>query len=505
MKKQIKKSISRRDFFNTIVTSSIGLGLAPYINCGKVGVSHPMKRTFGQIDFDVTTFGLGGQGSLQWTPEDVDPVNIILKAFDLGINYYDTSNLYGPSQLNFGKAFRELNLIPGKSGYNETLRRSIFLTSKTGLRWANGSWEIKNGRNISNGPKELGAVGDLKRTLSHVFGDGKDYYPPGAYLDMVLIHVVNTFDEIDVVFSGLDNPDAKNEDLGALPALVDFRDGTNITGLNSKEEKLIRHIGFSGHQSPAVLMEMIQRDEKNIFQAMLVTLNANDRISFNMQYNVIPVAKAKNLGMIAMKVFADGAMYTKEARFSRTSDDVVRTVGSVKLPSRPLIQYPLTTPGISTAIIGIGHVDINPKVCQLKQNLSAAQITMNGLSETERQDVEKKAMSAKEGQTNYFQQSKENLSAPREAALTQKLKDQKRIVHLSWQTAYAGDEPIKCYEIRRDDQKVTQIAHKPQINKNPFVIEDILNDKASHQYKIVTIDKMGREAATENLLAQNME
>jgi hypothetical protein len=96
MKKQIKKSVPRRGFLNTIAASSIGLGLAPYINCGKVGVAQPLKRTFGQLDFDVTTMGLGGQGALQWTPGDVDPVTIILKAFELGINYYDTSNLYGP-------------------------------------------------------------------------------------------------------------------------------------------------------------------------------------------------------------------------------------------------------------------------------------------------------------------------------------------------------------------------------------------------------------------------
>jgi aryl-alcohol dehydrogenase-like predicted oxidoreductase len=74
----------------------------------------PMKRRFGRINFDVTTMALGGQSSIQWTPEDVEPVDIILKAFDLGINYFDTSNVYGPSQLNFGKAFRKLNLVPGQ-------------------------------------------------------------------------------------------------------------------------------------------------------------------------------------------------------------------------------------------------------------------------------------------------------------------------------------------------------------------------------------------------------
>ncbi len=96
----------------------------------------PAKRMFGKTGFEVTTLGLGGQASLQWTPADVDPVPIILKAFKMGINYFDTSNLYMGSQLNFGKAFQILNLIPGKEGYDQKLRESIFLTTKTHIKWA---------------------------------------------------------------------------------------------------------------------------------------------------------------------------------------------------------------------------------------------------------------------------------------------------------------------------------------------------------------------------------
>ena len=67
-----------------------------------------MKRKFGRNKFDVSTLALGGQASIQWTPNDVDPVEIILKAFKLGINYFDTSNLYDGSQLNFNKAFKKI-------------------------------------------------------------------------------------------------------------------------------------------------------------------------------------------------------------------------------------------------------------------------------------------------------------------------------------------------------------------------------------------------------------
>ncbi len=81
-----------------------------------------MKRKFGKIEFDVTTLALGGQASIQWTPNDVDPIQIILKAFKLGINYFDTSYLYDGSQLNFNKAFKQLNLIPGEKNYDKKLR-----------------------------------------------------------------------------------------------------------------------------------------------------------------------------------------------------------------------------------------------------------------------------------------------------------------------------------------------------------------------------------------------
>ena len=135
--------------------------------------------------------------------------------------------------------------------------------------------------------------------LSQIFGDGNGNYPAGAWLDQVLVHAMSTMEDVEAAYEGYLNPDPKAENIGALAALVDLRDGTNLTGLNPKEEKLIRHIGFSGHNSPAVMMEMIHRDERNVLDGMLVAINANDRLHFNMQYNVIPVAAARNMGLIA--------------------------------------------------------------------------------------------------------------------------------------------------------------------------------------------------------------
>lgn len=496
--------ISRRQFIRTAAVASASLSSissGPSWVFGQSSVQKPMNRVMGRLNFEATTLGLGGQASLMWTPADVDPIKIILKAHALGINYFDTSNLYGPSQANYGKAFRELNLIPGVPGYRESLRRTIFLTSKTGLRWAKGGGTRPGMTNLTDGPHGSHTLDDIRRSLTQIFGDRQGYYPPGAYLDMVLIHSLkNASAELDVLYDGLDHPDPHAENIGTLAVLRDIRDGTNLTGLNPREEKLIRHIGFSGHLSPPTMIEMIQRDEQNILDGMLVAVNANDRLQFNMQYNVIPVAAAKNMGLIGMKVFADGAFYTKPANWTRGPQDVVRTVGSDTMPSQALVHYTLSTPGIHTAIIGIGQISSDPKSCQMEQNLAAAQIDPQGLSESDRRAIEKKTALVKEGKTNYFQLPKELLTPPGEAAAAQEMRDGKRMVRLSWQTAFAGDEPIMEYEIWRDRQKIGQIRHQPQISRKPFLFEETLADKLPHQYRLSTMDATGRQASTEDLI-----
>jgi aryl-alcohol dehydrogenase-like predicted oxidoreductase len=494
---------TRRNFIKTSAITVAGVSVAPYISCSRSSNPELIKRTFGKLNFEVTTFGLGGQASLQWTPSDVDPVKIILKAFDKGVNYFDTSNLYGPSQSNWGKAFQSLDLIPGRAGYNETLRKSIWLTSKTHLRWGKGGYDKEGVNNWTNGELPNHTEYDLKRSLSLIFGDGHGRYPQDAYLDMFLIHNLNSMEEVDVLYEGIEGTNPTMENIGALAVLRDFRDGTNLTGLNPHEEKLIRHIGFSGHYSAPVMMEMIRRDKYGILDGMLVAINANDKLNLNMQNNVIPVTSAKNMGVIAMKVFADGAMYTKNAEWSNNPEHVVRIVGDPNLPSNPLIQYTLTTPGVHTAIIGIGHIDNDDKMCQLTQDIFAAQIASDGLSETDRREVEKMTAMIKEGRTNYFQIPEGGLTAPVDPELKIEARDDQRIINLTWNSAYAGPDPIKTYEIWRDNQKIYEVLHKPQTTEDPFIFTDQPGDKSAHKYKIITVDNSGKTAASPELVAMS--
>lgn len=481
-------TLSRRDFLRLSAAATAGLSLVSADGFAQAAIPPPMTRRFGRIDFDVTTLGLGGQASLQWTPAGVDPVAIILKAFDLGVNYFDTSNVYGPSQLNFHRAFERLNLIPGRAGYDPARRERMFLTTKTMIRWAKGGYPNQRGvRNATNGDHGEGAVADLRRSLSQLFGNNDGTYPDGAYVDMVLIHNLVSFEEVDVVYQGLDTPLDPEGNFGALVALRDFRDGTNHTGLNPRHEKLVRHLGFSGHNNAPAMIEMIQRDRYGLLDGVLVSINVNDRRYLNMQYNLFPVARAKNMGIIGMKVFADGAMYTKDAKWSRAPRDVVRLVGTEDIPSRPLVEHALTAPGIHTLIVGIGEIDDDPLRCQLVQDYYAAQIAPDALSETERRAIEPLGLRAKDGRTNWFQLADRGLTPPRNTRAERGA----RLV-LAWDCAYAGDEPLDHYDILRDGQPIATVPHRPQISKTPFRYE---TEAADGNYAIVAVDAAGRKAA----------
>ncbi len=486
-------SRSRRLFLQRCAVASGSL-LAPSLCLGRIGTARPMKRVLGRTGIEVTTLGLGGQASIQRPPVDLSPTDIIQKALAKGINFIDTSNRYGPSQLRFGEVFRAMHLIPGQPGYDERRRRELFIASKSVIRYGKGSHPEVDCR--TDGPDGSHTAEDIRRSLSQMFGDGQGGYPQGAYLDFFFIHTLDTHLEVDAIYEGLDAPDAKAERIGALATMRDFRDGTNLTGLNPREERLIRHIGISGHTSSPVLMDCLQRDDEDLIDAMLVSVNANDRRYLNHQFNSIPIAAAKNVGIIGMKVFANGAMYTGQAAWPRSPDDLVRSVGSRSLPSRTLVEYTLATPGVATAIVGIGHIDSQPQRCQIEQNLSAAQVPPESLSSGDRAEIERMALDAKDGQTNWFQLPLEPLSPPRNASVVAAIRDGQPVAQLSWQTAYAAEHPIRHYEIARNGRRVGQVAHRPQTSRTPFTFVHPLDDAAQAEYTITAVDTAGHQAST---------
>lgn len=464
-----------------------------------------ITRRLGRTNRQVTTVGLGGQASIQWPAQGVDPIAIIEKAYQLGINYLDTSNIYGPSQKNFGEAFRRLKLSPSVNDYNQTAREQLFIASKTHIRTGRRPEGESFHSDFSEGMlDDFGvstSIDDVRRSLSLLFGDGLGGYPEGAYLDSIQFHNINTMDDIDMLFEGFDAPSPDRTWIGSLAAMLDLREGTNRTGCNPKKERLVKHIGISGHWNSAAHIYAIQRDTHRIIDTLLVTINPSDCKYMGHRHNAIATAAAADMGVIGMKVFADASYYHKDIRFSNNPKDVYHGVGSPEMQSADLIQYALAVEGISTVIIGIGHIDNQAEKCQLEQNLAAAQFA-DALEADEMNRIEKMVVSAGKDSANaYFQRKAIGLTAPRNIGVEVDSAMPGmgyRAVRVRWDTSYAGAEPIERYEVLCNKEVIGVVPHVPQITQQPFHYDDILNeDNSKRQYSVRAVDVAGNQAESQ--------
>ena len=412
-------------------------------------------RQLGRTGRWIVPLGLGGQGALQWTPEGVDPVDIVVRAVELGVNYLDTALDYGPSQRQFGRAFRRLRVTPGPGQYNGALRERLFVASKTRARYSVDPKE----------PAAVTVVSDLKRALSELFGDGKGGIPTGAYLDSMQIEDVASLEDVDRIYEGMEERGrGRAQRFGALAGLLDYRDGTNYTGTNPERRIYLKHVGLTGHRSSLILMNALQRDTEGIFDTLLVALNVNDRRYCAHQYNVLPVAVAKGVGVVAMKAFAGGVFYGRPPRFSSSAEEVIQSVGAENAVSCwDLVRYPVSLAGVACVVTGIGHIDREkPEEDQLAVNLAAA--TGDLATMRDRVKIEREARRWSSTRTNYFQDPPTGLVQPGEV----KVVKQSERLRVSWDTALAGAEPIGSYLIMAGEKVLLSIPFRPQTTLEPL-------------------------------------
>ncbi len=497
----MSKQFSRRDAIRWAGGAAMATTFLPF--SGKFAAwSHPAEkplqtRLLGRTGREVTTFGLAGGNKVQWDLPGDEAVQIVVKAIRAGLTYIETANNYFLSQEKMGKAFETLNLKPGLPGYDHSLRGRLFIATKTGLRHAivrDGSEPM--GRSSGGGKLVLE---DIKRSLTQFFGDGKGHIPDGAYLDLMQVHHISSNADVDAVYEGLDNPeDMSLPRVGALACLLDYRDGTNRTGLNPEHRKWIRHIGITGHENPAVHMYAIQRDTRNILDTLLVAVNPNDPRYFCHQTNSIPVAHAKGMGIIGMKVFADGVMYGLEQAYAHRPGQSVPTVGQPdKLPFQDFIRYSLNPPGMASIITGIGLIDGNddPERDQLVANLAAAQ-TARPLSDREKADIEQTVADLHGTRTNFFQAPSTGFQPAQ--GFTARRTDSGG-VRLKWHSAYAAGSPLVAYEVYRRRERIGTVPYRPQTSLKPFEFEDKRAPRGHSgglYYRVRAVDSTGAHSDT---------
>jgi aryl-alcohol dehydrogenase-like predicted oxidoreductase len=238
-------------------------------------------RLLGRTGHRATLLGLGGEGVLRTHGRGPEAARVINRALDQGVNYCDTAPAYASSMDYYGAALGER-------------RNEIFLASKTSERSRDGSLRL------------------LDDSLKRLRTD---------HLDLWQLHDLRTTSDLDRIF-------AKG---GAIEALV-----------QAKADGRVRHLGLTGHHDPAILLDGMRRFA---FDTVLVALNAADRHRLPFITTVLADAQRRGMGVIAMKVYAQGAL-----------------LGPDGLTTAEALGYVLSLPGVSHAIIGCStpaEVDAN--------------------------------------------------------------------------------------------------------------------------------------------------
>ncbi len=238
------------------------------------GISLPM-RTLGKTGRSVTPFGLGGEGILRTTGFHKEAEAVIKKAAEVGINYFDTAPAYQQSRDYLGASL-----------WKYAKREDIFLASKTHDRSYDGTMLLLDD--------------SLKRLRTN-------------YIDLLQLHDLRTQEDVDEIFS----------ENGAVRALKE-----------AKKEGKIRFMGITGHHDPEILISAIKKHD---FDTVLLCANAGDSHYLPFITTVIPEARKKNMGVIAMKVTAQGSAFPeismKEALYFTLSKNVDLAIIGCKTPN----------------------------------------------------------------------------------------------------------------------------------------------------------------------------
>jgi predicted aldo/keto reductase-like oxidoreductase len=176
----------------------------------------------------------------------------------------------------------------------------VFLASKTDKRDRDGAWK------------------ELERSLKRLKTD---------HLDLWQLHHVSFKEELDQIFG---------------------KDGASKAIEEAKEQKLIRFAGISGHHEPNIIAEALRRYP---FDTTLICINAADKHHPRPFIpTVMPVARQKNVGVIAMKIPAYGRLFKPGVL-----DGMHQAMG-----------YTLSQPGVHCCVIAA------ETVAQLESNVEVA-------------------------------------------------------------------------------------------------------------------------------------
>ena len=279
----------------------------PGLHVNPVTPSAMPTRNLGKTGYKVGIFSLGGQAALERANNFDVAVPIIERALDLGVNYIDTSSIYGGDE-------RWSEQYVGKVMAHR--RNEAFLATKTKERTRDGSMRM------------------IEKSLQLLQTD---------HVDLWQLHDVGVQANVDEIF-------AKG---GAMEALLEMQ-----------EQKVVRHLGITGHFRPDALIECIQRHP---FDTILMAMNAADPHHYSFNEQLLPLAVERQMGIIGMKIPGRGRILStwtppplEQQKHSWEGMVLAPTPGTLSM--REALYYTLSRP-VSTVIIGCDTI------AQLEENV----------------------------------------------------------------------------------------------------------------------------------------
>lgn len=234
----------RRTFVSGVAAAGVAASAAGQ-NTAKLKAGDVPRRRFGKTGVDVSIIGQAG-GRLPMISRD-EAKKVVLRAYELGLNYFDNARLYGngTSEEIYGEVL-------------QPYRKQLFLTTKSATY------------------TKQGALEDLHKSLKALRTD---------YLDLWQIHQVSEMKEVEQIFA----PG------GSIEAAV-----------QAKKEGKCRFIGFTGHRDPAVHLEMLKRFQD--YDTILMPLHPADTHYMSFEKQVLPVAMQRGMGIQGMKSTANAKL-----------------------------------------------------------------------------------------------------------------------------------------------------------------------------------------------------
>lgn len=303
------KHITRRHLLETAALGGAAVATAAGAETTGISDKGMPTRVLGKTGARVPILAMGGGSRFLSYENEETAIAAMNKAIDSGITYIDTAFAYGggQSETRVGKIMA-------------TRRKEVFLATKVSDR---------------NGDKAMRTIeGSLKRLQTD-------------QIDLLHIH-------------SLTSP----EDLAAIEA----KGGVLQTLYKVREQKMARFISITCHTDPTVLKAAL---EHNDFDCVQMALNAAlvgmkgatggmviaPEMKESFETVAMPVAVAKKMGIIAMKIYAADGL-----------------VGQA--PARKLLSYSLSLP-VSLAVVGmpkVEHIDDNVKIAKSFKALPRAEM-----------------------------------------------------------------------------------------------------------------------------------